>query len=333
MSKKKNQKLPMTTSNRNFFDSLALNDSTFMDYRNRFRKLALSMFEWVNLPDTMDARYLELSLYLYGQCALFKDKEYGFINTNCNASSPVNIYGLPTKLNCYSFDFQRDKLLYTGLKNTTGDPDLQEKIDNQAILVMNDWNRIPTCITLDLFAYRLYEVERSLDVNIKTSKFPLLIRTSEKQKHSMLQFYTKFTGNEPIIVADKNSFDDSDISVIRTDVKLITDDLTSYKKQIWNEALTFLGINNIVDEKKERLISNEADSNNELINLNLQSYLAPRQLACKQFNECYNPEKEISVRVRSDLNNTIKQMMSVVSQYQNLNKEDKNYGNLYNETE
>ena len=38
-------------------------------------------------------------------------------------------------------------------------------------------------------------------------------------------------------------------------------------------------------DKKERLITDEANSNNELINLNLQSYLAPRQEACKQFNE------------------------------------------------
>lgn len=240
MSKKKNKMLPMNTSNRNFFDSLELNDLTFMDYRKRFRNLALSIFEWVNLPETMDARFLELSLFLHGQCALFKDDNYGFINTNCNASGKINIYGLPVKLNCTSFDFHTQRLLYTGLKNNNNDPKLQKMINKQAILVMNNWDRLPTSFTMDLFAYRLYEVERTLDVNIKTAKFPLIIRTSEKQKHSMLQFYNKFTGNEPIIMADKNSFDDNDISVIRTDVKLMTDELSKYKKQIWNEALTFL---------------------------------------------------------------------------------------------
>ena len=74
-------------------------------------------------------------------------------------------------------------------------------------------------------------------------------------------------------------------------------------------------------DKKERLITDEANSNNELINLNLQSYLAPRQEACRQFNEKFNligTDKEISVRVRSDLHNIIKNAQSIVTDYQNL---------------
>lgn len=94
------------------------------------------------------------------------------------------------------------------------------------------------------------------------------------------------------------------------------------------------GINNITDDKKERLITDEANSNNELINLNLQNYLAPRQIACKQFNDFYKPEKEISVRVRSDLKNIIKQFMSSVNDYQDFNDLNnlggETNGNLYN---
>lgn len=79
-------------------------------------------------------------------------------------------------------------------------------------------------------------------------------------------------------------------------------------------------------DKKERLITDEANSNNELINLNLQSYLAPRQEACRQFNEKFGlkgTDKEISVRVRSDLHNIIKNAQSVVNDYkQNLDLEN-----------
>ena len=80
-------------------------------------------------------------------------------------------------------------------------------------------------------------------------------------------------------------------------------------------------MNNIIIDKKERLITDEANSNNELINLNLQSYLAPRQKACAQFNEKFGlkgTEKEISVRVRSDLHNIIKNVESVVSDFKDL---------------
>ena len=85
-----------------------------------------------------------------------------------------------------------------------------------------------------------------------------------------------------------------------------------YKIKIWNEALQFLGINNL-DEKKERLITDEANSNNEVINMNLQSYLAPRKHACELFNEKYG--EHIDVKVRSDLYNIIKQQESIVSDY------------------
>lgn len=229
-----------TGNNRKFFNSAILNDLTFIDYKNRFQKLAMSIFEWVNLPSSMDSRFLELSLYLYGSACLLKDKNYGYINTHCNPSGKINIYGLPVKLNCYSFDFRSTKLLYTGLPNTFINESLEDLQDNQAILVMNDWNRFPTSSTLDLFAYRLYEAERSIDINVKLQKFPIIIKTTQKQKLSMENFINKMDGNQPFILADKNSFDENEVSVIKTDVPYVADKLMIYKRHIWNEVLTFL---------------------------------------------------------------------------------------------
>lgn len=74
-------------------------------------------------------------------------------------------------------------------------------------------------------------------------------------------------------------------------------------------------------EKAERLITDEANSNNELINLNLQASLAPRKEACKQFNELFGlsgTDKEIDVRVRSDLHNIIKNAQSIVSDFKEM---------------
>ena len=78
------------------------------------------------------------------------------------------------------------------------------------------------------------------------------------------------------------------------------------------------GWKNINIDKKERLITGEANANNELINLNLQSFLAPRQEACKRFNDLFGltgTDKEISVKLRSDLYNIIKQEESIVNDY------------------
>lgn len=293
-------------NNRDFKDSALVNSATYYDYLERFKKIAMSIFEWVNLPDTMNERYLERCLYYNGMASLFKDEKYGFINTNVAISGDINIYGLPTRLNCFSYNFNREKNLYSGLETAT---------ENDAILVMNNWEKIPTASTLELFALRLYEAERACDTNIKAMKTPVLLLGTEKQKLTLVNLYNQYDGNQPFIFGDKNNLETDSVKCIKTDAPFVADKIMDYKKEIWNEALTFLGINNIMLEKKERLVSDEANSNNELINLNLQSYLIPRQEACKQFNKLYGLEgtdKEISVRVRSDLRNIIKTEMSSV---------------------
>ena len=180
---------------------------------------------------------------------------------------------------------------------------------------------------MELFALRLYEAERTADVNIKAQKTPVLLLMDEKQRLTMENLYSQYEGNRPVIFGDKNSLGENVIKAINTEAPFIADKIINYKKEIWNEALTFLGINNIMVDKKERLITDEANSNNELINLNLQSYLAPRQEACRQFNEKFGftgTDKEISVRVRSDLHNIIKNAQSIVQDF----KEQENIENI-----
>lgn len=74
----KNKKRMNFVNNYQFVDSLIMNDLTFIDYLERFRKVALSVFEWVNLPKGMNAMWLEKCLYYDGQATLLKDKNYRF---------------------------------------------------------------------------------------------------------------------------------------------------------------------------------------------------------------------------------------------------------------
>ena len=294
-----------------FRDAIILNDQTYIDYLERLKKIALSLFEWVNLPDTMNSRYLEMSLYYRGQCALLYDNDYGFINTQACDSGYINIYGLPTLINCYSFSYNKMRDTYVA-----GSDENSEK-DKECILVLNNYQRVPTASTLELFAYRLAELQRTFDINIKAQRTPILIRTDQKQAFTLKKMYEEYDGNTPVIFADKNLITDDSLKSINTEAKFLARDLNDAKREIWNEALTFLGVSNL-SEKRERLISSEADSNNELVNLNLQSYLAPRQQACKEFNAKYGftgTDKEISVRVRSDLYNIVKQFDSITSDY------------------
>ena len=305
--------------NYEFKDALELNNATFNDYLHRFQRIALSMFEWVNLPKSMDARYLEKCLFYNGQAALLKDKTYGFINTKAAANGYVNIYGLPTKINCFSYSYQSIRTLYTGLNENLTPAQMEYQKNNECILVMNNEDRLPTAGSLELFAWRLYNADRTCDVNITAQKTPVMVITDEKQRLTMMQLYNQYNGNMPFIFGDKNLLTDGNkVESLTTQAPYIVDKISEYKKEIWNEALTFLGINNIARDKKERLTENESNENNELVNLNLQAMLIPRIRACKEFNEKFGltgTDQEISVRVRSDLYNIIKQEESVISDY------------------
>ena len=291
-----------------FTDAMLMNSRTYIDYLERMKKICLSMFEWTGLPDSMNSRFLEMCLYYNGQAALLYDDEYGYLNTMACDGGYINIYGLPTEVNCYSYRFNQRRSLYT--------TDIGEEKNKECILVLNNFERIPTCATVELFAKRLAEAQRTCDVNVKSLRTPLLITTDQKQYFTLKKMYEEYDGNTPAIFADKNVITPDAIKAMKTEAPVLLQDLMDYKREIWNEFLSFIGVQNL-SEKRERLISSEIDSNNELINLNLQALLIPRKEACKQFNEKYGlmGDRAIDVKVRSDLYNIIKQYDSITSDY------------------
>lgn len=300
-----------------FRDAIIMNNQTYVDYLERMKKVCLSMFEWTNLPTSMNARFLEMCLYYNGQAALLYDDDYGYINTMAADGGYINIYGLPTEINCYSYRFNQRRGLY--LTDTGG------LKGEECILVMNNFERVPTTATVSLFAYRLAEAQRTADTNIKANRTPILITTDQKQYYTLKKMYEEYDGNTPAIFADKNLISPDALKAISTGSPFLCNDIMQYKREIWNEFLTFMGIQNL-SEKKERLITGEVDSNNELLNLNLQSLLITRKEACRQFNEKYGlmGSKAIDVRVRSDLYNVVKQFESITDDYRGaLNEEMK----------
>ena len=298
-----------------FRDAILMNNQTYVDYLQRMKKIALSMFEWENLPTSMNARFIEMCLFYNGQAAFLYDDDYGYINTMAADGGYINIYGLPTEIQCYSYRFNQRRSLYM--------TDTGEEKGKECILVMNNYERVPTCATINLFAYRLAEAQRTADVNIKAQRTPILITTDQKQLFSLKKMYEEYDGNTPAIFADKNLITPDALKAVKTDAPFIAQDIMDYKREIWNEFLTFLGISNL-SEKRERMITNEIDSNNELVNLNLQALLVPRKDACRQFNEKYGlmGDKAIDVKVRSDLYNIVKQFESVTSNYKEATHEE-----------
>lgn len=288
-------------------DAMLLNNATYFDYLDRVKKIALSIFEWVNLPESMDSRYLERCLYYTGAAALLHDDTYGFINTKATCSNNLNIYGLPTEITAFSYSYRDVRRVYNGL--TSPDTD----INSEAILVLNTWDMLPTAPSIELFCMRLAEAQRIIDLNIKAQATPYVVMTDENERLSMLNAFQQVDKNAAVIFGKRGTFDPNSIKVLNTSAPYIADKVQGYKRDIWNEMLTYLGVDNI-EEKAERLVSAEVGGNNELVGLNLQSFFATRKHAAKQFNEKYGltGDNAIDVKLRSDIGNLIKRVESTV---------------------
>lgn len=295
-----------------YLEAQVLNLRTFNDFYARLAKIALSIFEWENLPISMDQQFLEWCLFNYGQAALLYAEDYGgFINTQCVTHGKLNLYYKPISLECYSIDETR---LIRSVYNGLSEP---KSKNEECVLVENLTKRIPTASTLELYAMRMAECQRSEDVNIKQQKYPLYITTDQKQRFTVENAYLQYDGNTPVIIGDKNGLDATAFKAVNTGAPFVADKLQEYRMKIFNEALGFLGVN-YVNEKKERQLTTEVNKNNEEVNLNLQAFLVPRQIAARQFNEKYGftgTDQEIKVKIRSDIYNIIKFEESIVKDY------------------
>ena len=299
----------------NLEDAVLMNNATYFDYLERFKRIALSMFDWSNLPDSMDARYLERCLYYTGQAAMLYLEPYGYINTKSATSGKLNLYGLPTRIRCYSYgEINTSRRVFNGVSEAVAkingyEDDTDDTRQTEAILVLNNWEGVATANTVELFAMRMAIAERAIDVNIRAQKTPFVLVTNQNKRLSMMNALDQVDKNAMMVVVEQNQLDAESFKTLQTAAPYVADKLTDYKRGIWNEFLTYIGVDNI-SEKRERMISAETMSNNECVNLNMMASLKTREKAAKEFNQKYG--KNIEVKLRSDIYNIIKSTESIV---------------------
>lgn len=267
----------LTLNDNDMIASNNINTLTYYDLYQRLKAIALVMFKWENLPDPIPAQFIEKTLYEYGVAGFINDKTLGHMVTKLAVAGKLNHYDQPVRYRAWAIEY-----------NKAYDRD-------DLVVIKNNYQERPTSQTIKLYAQRLYEVERSTDVNIKLQKFPLVIRGPKSQLMSLKNIFMKYDGNQPAIYADA-MLDENAIKAIKTDVPYIADKLIQYKHELWNECLTFLGINNLNGDKKERLIVDEANANGQLIELSADVMLSARLEAAEQINKLFGLDVKVSLR-------------------------------------
>lgn len=260
-------------------DPRAINQATYLDYFNRLEELALNMFEWKNIPPSVDPRYLELTLHELGFAVYFHDEYLGDLALSAMIGPRLNVYRIPIERRAYSVNGYQKQL-------TSSD----------SVLIFNNYLHTPTVRTIMLFAMRLANIERVIDVNTNAQRTPVLLQCPEQQLMSMKNLYAQYEGNAPVIFGAQN-FELGQVTVLKTDAPYIAGELNMLKRQIWAEALTFCGIETSVSEKKERLITDEVMSNLGGVQAQRFVMLNSRREAAEQINRMFDTNIEVNFRV------------------------------------
>lgn len=262
--------------------ALRRNNLVFIDYFNRLQEIALNVYEWKNLPETVDERYIELTLCNRGYGIYFTDEIIGNVFTQATFGGNFNIYKEPLIRRAYAMNGYSKEL----------------DISN-SVMVYNNYLRQPTIETIILYASRLAEIERTIEVNIKAQKTPVAIICDEHELLTYKNVYEQYDGNMPLILGAKN-LDLSNIKVMPTNAPYVADKLQILKRQVWNEALSFLGVENANTDKKERMVSDEIISNLGGVQAQRFMFLNARRQAARKINNMFGTN--IEVNFREDLN-------------------------------
>lgn len=266
-----------------FSDSLNLNMRSYGQYLSILRQISISMFEWKNIPSTIDSRYIEQALFYNAGAVYFNDEVVGNLALDVVCNGNFNVYGEPVRRVAYSKYNNYRKSLY----------------DNDSVIIWNNMDRTPTFPVIELFAQRLYNLDRIIDVNANAQKTPVLLKCDQKLRLTLLNAFKEMDGNSPVIFAD-NSFDENSVICLKTDAPFVCDKIYDLKTNLWNEALTYLGIPSANVMKKERLIKDEVLRGLGGTLANRYSRLSERQHAVEKINTMFGTNIEVTIRDEID---------------------------------
>ena len=266
--------------------------------------LTFQLFEWENLPETVDPRFLEMSLHQFGHVGFYNDPNIGYLALQGSPSGTVNHYLLPSHFHAASPTYQETfkAYAYDDLESMT---EKQQK--KLGVIIWNNDFHLPSTDSIEMFAQDLAELKEVIYVNQNAQKTPVILAANDMNLFSIKQAYQQFEGNAPVILANEN-FNIESFKAIKTDAPYVVDKLNSQKNAVWNEIMTWLGIKNANLEKRERMIKDEANSNDEQIEASGNVMLKARKEACDKINSLYG--LNLKVKFRTEIQEEILQNVS-----------------------
>ena len=269
-------------------ESFLTNQDTATMFMWRLMQLGISVFQWKNLPKGVDERMLEFWLMRDGFVGFFYDE---MLKSDEKRRAPEGYAVLPMLIqgawDMYEYPTDRTAYAVNGFQ--------YECTEDNSVLIFNNYLRVPMWLTMWQYAYRLAETQRTIDINCKQQRTARVIRCDEKQRLTYLNAAKEVDEGRNWVHGDKN-LDLDDFQVFDITTPFVANEMQIYKHQLWNEALTYLGIENVNTDKKERLISDEVVNNMGDVEAERFTRLNARKQACKQINELFGLDIDVEFR-------------------------------------
>ena len=261
---------------RNYDDEYAIDHTE--EILNRFLNLALNRFTWEGLPAGLTSRKMEEFLIRHGKVMIYDDADYGIMALPCCGTGEFNVYSEPTEWVVFG-----------------GNGFTRKVSEDKGVVIRNNALGTNDINDLETFSVRLNDIELTMDLNLNSQKTPFVILCDEKERLTFKNIMNQVRKFKYAIYGAKR-INPQSIDVLNTKADYLIDKLQNQKRELMNELLTFLGINNHNVQKNERLLVDEVNANNDFILVNLDHMYEERKLAADLINEKFG--LNISVKKR-----------------------------------
>lgn len=269
-------------------ETFLTNQDTATMFMWRLMNLAISVFKWDNLPEGVDSRMLEFWLLRDGFVGFFYDE---MLKSDEKRRAPEGYAVLPLLLqgewDMYEYPKSRCAYAVNGFQYDCN--------EDNSVIIFNNYLRVPMWLTLWQYAYRLSEVQRTIDINCKQQRTARVIRCDEKERVTYLNAAKEVDEGRNWVHGNKN-LDMDNFQVFDITTPFVANEMQVYKHQLWNEALTYLGIENVNTDKKERLISDEVINNMGDVEAERFTRLNARKQACDEINNLFGLDVDVDFR-------------------------------------
>lgn len=266
-------------------------------YLRYITELAMARFKWTGLPEGEEGdvreRYLEMTLFSKALAVFFKHKKWDkYLCLQASLPGAVDMYGDPTMFHILGNGSTKD---IDGLTVSAKD----------AVPIWPNRTRMPELDMVSIYTSRIAQFDHTVDINVKAMRHPFVLSANHENKHSVLQIFKDIEEGQPALFVSSEFMNNMSIKDIIQilDMKIDSDLVTNLlidKRKLWNELLTFLGINNANQDKRERLVQSEVTANDSEILIARAINMDARKFACKQINDKFGLNVDVEWNVNVD---------------------------------